>query len=268
MGASISFSNGTSWCNHIISDLNDTSALMGLRLDKTNSVIADYIERAEYFSAHAKGKLAVGVAMLTGGSDILGALRGITEAYTDMGEDPEGFSGLLKICTDAWINVQKLQFEIVPSVFGGYCDNYGIWSPGKSTYFANDLSSCVSSAMYHSLMMEQDSRMAGMLECPWIHTHSVQARLVPDFLDIPGLRGLQIVNDGIAGPGFNEVFPFAQMVQKRGKCLLLRKYTMDELKPFLPNLSPKGLLIDTQCGSIEEAKDILKDFSDQKYMTF
>ena len=110
--------------------------------------------------------------------------------------------------------------------------------------------------------------MANSMECPWMHTHSVQFRLIPDFLDIPGLRGLQIVNDGISGPGFDEVFPFAQMVQKRGKCLLLRKYPMEELMPFLPGLSPKGLLIDTQCGSLSEAKDIVKDFTAGKFMKF
>jgi len=268
MGANISFSNGTSWCTHIVSDLSDTRALKELRFDKTNPVIADYLERAIYFSAQAHGKLAVGIAMLTGGSDILGGLRGITEAYTDMREDSGGFSALLEICANAWITVQKLQFETVPSLFGGYCDNYGIWTPGKSAYFANDLSSCVSSAMYRDMMLEQDSRIAASLECPWIHTHSAQARLIPDFLEIPGLRGLQIVNDGIAGPGFDEVFPFAKMTQERGKCLLLRKYSMEELMPFLPELSPKGLLIDTQCGSLSDARDIVKDFSAQKFMRF
>ena len=268
MGASISFSNGTSWCNHIISDLSDISVLRELRFDKTNPAISGFLERAEYFSVHAKDKLAVGIALLVGGSDVLGALRGITEAYADMCEDPEGFSVLLKICTDAWLAVQKLQFQTVPSIFGGFCDNYGIWTPGKSGYISNDISTCVSSEMYRTLMLEEDSRMSEILDCSWIHTHSVQARLIPDFLEIRGLHGIQIVNDGIAGPGFSEVFPFAQMVQKSGKCLLLRKYTMEELMPFLPKLSPKGLLIDTQCGSLSEAKDILKDFTVKKFMKF
>ena len=268
MGGRINFSHGTSYSTQIISDLSEISALKEIRFDSSNPVIADYLARAEYFSKHASGKLAVGLAMLTGGGDILGALRGITEAYTDMCENPEGFLELLKICTDAWISVQKLQFQHIPSLSGGYCDNYGVWTPGKSSYFANDISTCVSSAMYRSLFMEQDCRIVGILECPWLHTHSAQFRLIPDFLEIPGLRGLQIVNDGISGPGFDEVFPFAKKVQKSGKCLLLRKYPMEELMPFLGELSPKGLLIDTQCGSLSEAKDILKNFSAQKFMKF
>ena len=268
MGGRISFSNGTSWCSHIIPDLSDISAVRELRFDKTNPMIAGFLSRVDYFSAHAQGKMAVGIALLVGGSDAVGALRGTTEAYTDLAQDPAGFSDLLKICTDAWIAVQELQFRCVPSFFGGYCDNYGIWSPGKSGYFSNDLSTCVSSQMYRRLMMEQDSRMAAVMEYPWMHTHSAQARLIPDFLDIPAIHGLQIVNDGIAGPDLNEVFPYAQMVQKRGKCLLLRKYSIEELMPYLPKLSPKGLLIDTQCGSLSEAKDIIKDFSAQKFMKF
>lgn len=220
------------------------------------------------FAERARGKCAVGIALLTGGADILGFLRGVTEAYIDMYENEKLFSELLYLCTDAWIAVQQLQFDNVPQLYGGYCDNYGIWTPGRSSYFANDLSSCVSADTYRRLMYEQDCRMAAALELPWIHTHSMQLRLIPEFLKIPCLHGLQIVNDGSAGPDVSEVLPYAKMVQQSGKCLILRKYTMEELAPLLPELSPKGLLIDTQCDSLSEAKCIVKDFTAQEYMHF
>ena len=268
MGGRISFSGGTSWSEPIIHSKDDLPRLRSVRFDNTNPVIAQYLERAAYFSEHSRGKMAVGVAMLTGGGDISGFLRGLTESYTDMAEDPEWFRQLLEICTDAWIKMQRLQFQAVPSISGGYCDNYGICTPGKSTYFANDLSTCVSAGTYRSLMFEQDSRMAAALDCPWIHTHSIQARLIPQFLDIPRIRGIHIVNDGSSGPGLDEVFPYAQLVQKWGKCLLLRKYSMEELMPYLPRLSPKGLMIDTQCGSLSQAKSIVKDFTAGQFMKF
>jgi len=47
-----------------------------------------------------------------------------------------------------------------------------------------------------------------------------------------------------------------KLIQKH-HCLLLRKYPMDELAEILPELSPEGLLIDTQCSSYEEAQQVL-----------
>ncbi len=268
MGAPIYFSGGTSWEDHIVSDYSNLNALREVKFDRSNYWINELYERAEYFKEMAKDKCAVGIAMLTGGADILAALRGVTESYTDIYENEDEFKELLEICTSAWIAVQKIQFDIVPNYDGGYCDNYGLWTPGRSSYFADDLSTCISPQMYMDVLFEQDSRISSFLERPWLHTHSEEARLIPQFLNLPNLRGIQIVNDAPAGPTFKEILPLAKMVQKAGKCLLLRKYTIEDLQDYIGELSPKGLFIDTQCESLSKAKDIIKDYNAQKFIKF
>ena len=40
---------------------------------------------------------------------------------------------------------------------------------------------------------------------------------------------------------------------------------MAELEEILPELSPRGLYIDTQCDSLEEAQDILARWNSRKW---
>ncbi|MGI6031497.1 MAG: hypothetical protein ACOX7F_08340 [Eubacteriales bacterium] len=268
LGSPLTFSGGASWAQHIFHDYSQIPEFEAITFDENNFWVKELLERNAYFKEKAAGKFGVAIAMLTGAGDIFGAIHGITECYTDLYEEPEGFARMVNLCADAWMAVQKIQFDNVPDVCGGYVDNYGIWTPGRSSYFADDLSTCVSGEMYDEVLAPIDGRISQFLERPWMHTHSAQIRLIPHFLKLPNLRGLQIVNDAPAGPDFKEILPYAKMVQESGKCLLLRKFTIEELEPWLHELSPKGLLIDTHCTSLSDAKTIIADFSAEKFMKF
>jgi len=92
----------------------------------------------------AGGKCAVGLAMLTGPGDIMTALRGATGICTDFYESPDRVRVLAEICTNAWMAVQQYQMNLIEPLQGGYCNNYSIWTPGRSTYFADDVSALLS----------------------------------------------------------------------------------------------------------------------------
>lgn len=256
MGSEIIFELATSWGSHILKDLQDQDKLPSEFSTTDNYWFRDLKQRIEVFQKLAAGKCAVGVAMLTGSEDIAAALRGVSEFALDIALDPERSCQLLERCTKAFIDVSQAQMDWITPFHGGYCDNYGIWTPGRSGYFADDFSILVSPDMYRELFFPFDSQMAGSFECPWLHTHSGQARLIPEFLKIPRLVGVQIVNDYPAGPKITDIVDQMKMIQKN-HCLLLRKYPIDELAQILPELSPEGLLIDTQCDSFEEAQQIL-----------
>ena len=147
---------------------------------------------------------------------------------------------------------------------GGYCDNYGIWTPGRSTYFANDVSCLVSPATYRRQLFEFDGQIAASLDTPWLHVHSGGAYLVPEFLRIPDLVAIQIVNDRPAGPSLRELVPLLEQIQQNHG-LLLRKYPLPELEEILPVLSPAGLYIDTQAASRGEARQILEAWNSRPW---
>jgi hypothetical protein len=256
MGCPVYFDHGTSWSEHCLKDWADLDPLQNVRFDEGNQWVKRLKEMIELFKAEGAGKCAVGVAMLTGPGDIMTALRGPTEICMDFYESPANIRELAEICTQAWIAVQQFQMDLIDPLDGGYCDNYSIWTPGRSTYFADDISVLLSPKVYRDHLFEFDCRIDESLETPWMHVHSGGAYLVPEFLKIPGLVAIQIVNDHPAGPTLKEIVPILKRIQKN-HCLLLRKYPMDELEDILSELLPQGLYIDTQADSLEKAQQIL-----------
>ena len=264
MGCPVYFGNGTSWSGHILQDWSDLDKFKEVLFDDRNPWIKRLKELIVYFAEQSRERCAVGVAMLTGPGDIITALRGPSQVCLDFYENSEEIKELLQICTDAWIAVNKVQLDLIPSLEGGYCDNYDIWTPGRTSYFADDTSILVSPAIYREFLFPYDTQIAASLETPWMHVHSGEVRLAPEFVKIPRLLAIQVVNDRPAGPTLKEVLPQLKLIQTN-HALLLRKYPMEELEEILPELSPKGLYIDTQCDSLEEAQEILDRWNNRKW---
>ncbi len=256
MGSSVWYDHGTTWSEYSLTDLSLLDELEEHHVGPGNVWIDRLVTAARFFGEKSVGKCGVGVAMLTGVGDVMTALRGPEQLCIDLFERPKEVHRLAEICTAALENTARIQFDSVPSFAGGYVDNYGIWTPGRSAYFANDFSNLLSSEQYNEFFGPYDCRTAEIFDTPWMHVHSGGARLVPEFLRIPGLQGIQIVNDRPAGPTVRELLPIFQLIQKQ-HCLLLRKYSRDELEEVLPELLPARLYVDTQADSEEEAWQIL-----------
>lgn len=264
MGCDVRFEYGTSWSEHCLKDWSQVEQLQHHPLDEKNPWVQRLGEMIQYFKKKSEGKCTVGLALPLGPGDIMTALRGPTEICMDFYNSPDEVRRLAEICTQAWIEVTQYQLALIPPLEGGYCDNYEIWTPGRTIYFANDISTLVSADMYREHLFVYDCRVAETLDTPWMHVHSGCARLAPEFLKIPGLVGIQIVNDWPAGPTLKDIVPILKMIQK-DHCLILRKYSMPELEEILPELSPAKLYIDTQCGSLKEAQHILGKWDQTKW---
>ena len=257
MGSPVRCEHGTTWAEHSLTDWTGLSGVGKVRFNEGNPWIAKLLAGSKAFAEKSRGKCAVGIAMLTGAGDIMTGLRGPEGLCLDFFEHPEELKQLAEICTKAWIETARLQFDTVPSFQGGYVDNYNIWTPGRSSYFANDISNLISAEQYREHFFVFDAKVAESLETPWLHVHSGGARLVPEFRKIPKLRGIQIVNDRPAGPEARDLIPIFKMIQEN-HLLLLRKYSRVELEEILPELSREGLYVDTQADSEEEAFRLLE----------
>ena len=257
MGCNVRFGHGTTWSEHCLKDWSQLERMGNHPIDDRNPWLRRLDSLIGYFREKSEGKCVVGLALPTGPADIMAALRGPTELCLDFYNSPDRLHRLAAICTQAWIEIIQHQLDRIPPLDGGYCDNYEIWTPGRTCYFANDFSTLVSSQIYRDHLFSFDCKVAATLSAPWMHVHSGGARLVPEFLKIPGLVGIQIVNDRPAGPTLKQILPILKTIQ-RNHCLLLRKYSMEELDEILPELSASKLYIDTQCASLDEAGEILR----------
>ena len=257
MGAPVTFGKGTSWNEHIMKDYGDLDRYRNHPIDSTNAWIALMEEQVAYFTEHARGRFPVGTNLFTGPGDIMADLRGVTEMYLDIALDRENVRKLARICTDAYIKTTQLCFDMIPSLEGGYCDYYSLWTPGRSCMVDDDLTVGLSADDYMDLLFASDDEALESMDTPWMHTHSGQIRLAPEFLKHPGLRGLQVVNDWPAGPKVEDMIPMLKLVQE-SHCLLLRKFTPEDLELLLPELRCDRLYVDTQCDDLESAKKYLE----------
>ena len=60
-------------------------------------------------------------------------------------------------------------------------------------------------------------------------------------------------------------FPLFRRIQQRGKLLALPAMDKNDVLNVVKNVSPKGLLIQTQCDSEEEARDLIEHVENHFY---
>lgn len=255
LGRPVIFGKGTSWNEHNF-DYDMLPALKEIKFDESNKWIAFMKEQVDYFAEHADGKFTVGTNLFTGPGDIMGDVRGVSEMYLDLMLEPENVEEFAEICTKAYVETTQFFFDHIPSVEGGYCDYYSLWTPGRSCMLDDDLSVGVSPTTYHDMLFPYDVKCAESMDTAWMHTHSGQARLVPEFIKNPYLKAVQIVYDWPAGPNYKDLLSTMQLIQKN-HCLLLRKFGPEELDYLLPQLRPDRLYVDTQVNTFEEAEQYL-----------
>ena len=135
-----------------------------------------------------------------------------------------------------------------------------VWTPGRSTYFADDVSALISAETYRQHLFEFDFQIAQSLETPWMHVHSGGAYLVPEFLKIPGLVAIQIVNDHPAGPTLQEVVPLLKRIQETQSAWMSIFYVnegiaMDQLEHSSPEA--QGVSSTAILAFVEEAEENL-----------
>jgi len=214
-----------------------------------------------HFCEGCEGNYAVGLRV-QGPTDFMAALRNPTDLCVDVSEDPEHFHELARRCTDAYIRFIAWQMKVIPPLAGGYCDYYSMWMPGRSVYFTTDFSGVFSPGMYREHLFLYDQSYAESVERTWVHVHSGgQTHQVGNFLAMRNVIGIQIVNDFPAGPPLVDLTDLLRKIQ-RTHCLILRKFSLAELRPVLGELSPVGLFLDFPCATVAEAKETAGNWDD------
>jgi hypothetical protein len=265
LGCEVMFGHGTSWSTHCLKDWSQMERFLAVSLNENNPWVNRVLDMIDYFIEKSAGKCMVGLPLPMGPGDMVTTLRGPTEICSDFFEAAEQLDTLLAACTQTWIDFFQLMFDCIPAYQGGYCDDYDIWTPGRSSYFANDIATLISPATYRQHFFKYDCQVAASNETPWMHIHSEEARLIPEFIKIPKLRAIQVVSDYPAGPGLMEILPLLKLVQENHG-LILRKYPMAEIEEILPELAGRKLVVDTQCDSKKEAHDVLAKWTQRDWV--
>jgi len=216
-----------------------------------------YVEFVRVLTEEAAGRYPVGVPILRGVTDMMGALRGHTETIIDFLECPEESQALAAAVADALIAVTRAHHAAAAPFAGGcFIEQYCMWAPGPIVRLQEDASAVISPTIYRDFIRENDRKIAGAFPYSLIHLHSSSLFLIDDFLAVEELGVFQINRD-VGEMGMPELIPYLKRIQAAGRRIFLRgPIPAEDLELAGKELSPTGLMIQSVVATVEEAGEL------------
>jgi DNA-binding FadR family transcriptional regulator len=229
-------------------------ALERVRFDPKNPWLLKYLEFTAALVKLSRGRFPVGMPIMRGPTDMLGALLGQQEMVVAlMEEDPEVIKPLIERVTRAFLAVIEAQRQLIPPFYGGSALGfYHLWAPGRSIWYQDDLSAILSPALYRQFFLESGRLILAGHDQTAFHLHPNSFFILPELLTLENLKAIQ-VNRDVSGPGVEEMLPvLARIMQTRG-LILWGDLTVADLELIRQNLPCRGLALNVVAPSREEA---------------
>ncbi|MFA6508589.1 MAG: hypothetical protein WCT14_20995 [Treponemataceae bacterium] len=216
-----------------------------------------YIEFVRVLTENAAGAYPVGVPILRGSADVMGAIRGHTESIMDLLECPAEAKALAESAADALIQVTKEHHKATKPFHGGYfIEQYSMWAPGPLARLQEDATAVYSPTLYREIVQESDRKVAQAFPYSLIHLHSSSLFLLDDFLAIKEIGVFQINRD-VGEMGMTELLPYLKRIQAAGRRIFLRgPLNAEDFGLIAKNLSPVGLMVQSVVDSTAEAREL------------
>ena len=178
-----------------------------------------------------------------GPGDLLVGLMGHEMFYNAMYLHPEPLKRLVDAIADIYIDWAESQLAMIPQFHGGYCNQYGMWSPGSYTRFQEDYAINLSEDLFREFLMPATRRIMERFEYQVFHTHSGFARLPEWLMEVDALKVIEVALDPM-GPPLKELIPKWNRILEKKYLLILAELTQPQLDLLCAELSPKGLWLD------------------------
>jgi hypothetical protein len=234
--------------------IQDWDKAAGIRYDPENAWVQRSLGLARQLVARSGGRYAVTPGLLEGPSDICANLRSPTRLASDLYEHPDQVRRLSEMGALAWQEYTRALYDVIPLYDGGTVTQWSLWTPGRGAALQEDFCTLVSPRQYREFFAPLDRKLAQMADVTWMHVHAGALHLVDEILNLDEIRGIQIVYDGVVSPPLSKTLPVMQRVQQNNKCLILRKYSPEDLELVLPHLSPRRLALDVYFETASQAR--------------
>jgi len=205
---------------------------------------------------HAAGRYPVGMTLMRGPSDMLGALRGQAQLVYDLYDHAAETKRLGGICTDIWLKVADTQLRVLEEFHGGYATGtwgFKTWTPGLSLWFQEDASSFLSPRFYRELLLPLDERISQACKYTFIHLHSPTMYPLAELVTLPHLSGIEI-NVDTAGPKVEDLLPAFELVLEHKPLMISGYLDEDDVELILARLPYRGLCLQPVCATVEDGQ--------------
>jgi hypothetical protein len=177
-----------------------------------------------------------------GPGDLLIAAMGVERCYTAFYDHPREIRSLLGQITDLYIHWARVQLEALPTLAGGYCNQYGLWSPGTTIRLQEDYAVNLSYPIFREFLLPSVSKVVDAFDFHVLHTHSFGS-LAEWALDLPHLGAIEMTIDP-TGPSIEELIPRLRTILARKPLILLGVLTERQVSLLTTSLPSGGLMLD------------------------
>jgi DNA-binding FadR family transcriptional regulator len=236
-----------------------TEALEQVHFDPQNPWLGKYLEFTTALVQQSRGRYPVGMPIMRGPTDMLGALLGQQEMVLAlMTADPQAMHRLIERVTQAFLAVIEAQRRLTPPFYGGSALGfYHVWAPGPAIWFQDDLSSILSPKLYRQFFLDSARLILAGHDHTAVHLHPNSFFILDELLTLESLKVVQ-VNKDVSGPGVKEMLPvLAKIMQTRG-LILWGDLTIEDLELVKQNLPCRGLALNVVAPTPDDAGARLK----------
>jgi len=184
--------------------------------------------------------------LIRGAGDLAAEVMGVQEACVAWIEQPQLMARLLRVVTDAVLQMVEAGNKAVQPFQGGYPEIYASLAPGPVVSTQDDHSALISAKMYRQQILPYAREIIESCPCSVFHLHSGGLHIAPLLCDIPALSAIEV---GIDSPPAEQRRPYeVQML----RMILERKAVILDMGP--PNVDSlaeyEGLLAQLPAGRL------------------
>ena len=239
-GCGVNYATGSLAPSHIAAQLED---LAQLPFPASAEWSACLQQQTAYLVENNPRDCWVSPTILRGPSDVLSALRGLTNFYLDIYDNPALVAQAARRINQVFGSVLADHFAAVPPHLGGYGYIYGYWAPGPTVVIQEDALGMCSPNIYRDIFMELNAEIVRQLP-PYtlFHLHSTGYRHYKHVMTIPGLTGLEITVEA-NGPTLLEMVPHLRAILEQTRLILFVDDQFDTLPQALKKIPHEGLYL-------------------------
>lgn len=181
--------------------------------------------------------------ILRGSSDVLAALRGLSEFYCDLYDDMELIDRAAGRIHRLFLDALERHFSLVRPKCGGYGHIFGYWAPAPTIVIQEDVLGSCSPAVYRDHFAKYSADVVKRLgACVLFHLHSTGCAHWRDVLAVPGLAGLELTVEA-NGPAIEDLLPMFRTILERSRLILCADAGIARLPEVIRQLPREGLYV-------------------------
>ena len=197
----------------------------------------------ERIHSHAAPDCWISPSILRGPSDALAAMRGMTEFFLDLNDNPQAVERAASRVNQVLMMEMDAHYSIVQPKLGGFVQIMGHWAPGKTVMLQEDALGMCSPSIYRDIFMPLNAAIVKHLGANVLfHFHSTGFQHYKHVMSIPGLAGVELTLETI-GPTLQDLVPVLRGILEKTRLILQVCTGFEFLAEALRQLPREGLYL-------------------------